>query len=288
MGFVIGQARERRHDGFELGEIALQRSKLRTTPFQHALDDEAQQIFGVLHHIIEIRVRDLRLEHPELRQVTARLALFGAEGRAKAVDLAERHGRGFCVQLARLCQIRFLFIEVVHFEKRAGAFACSRREDGRVDADEALLFIEVANRLRHAIADAQDRPLTTAAQPKMAVRQEEVGAVLLGRDREALDLLHDLAAYNRDLHATRRTFIGLDHAVQDEAGLLAQAAHLIKELGTHIPLEHDGLHIARAVTQLEEVQLALRALVGQPAAQGDCGAYVLLEFLDGCDGMHER
>ena len=42
------------------------------------------------------------------------------------------------------------------------------------------------------------------------------------------------------------------------------------------------------VTQLEEVQLALRALVGQPAAQGDCGAYVLLEFLDGCDGMHER
>ena len=122
----------------------------------------------------------------------------------------------------------------------------------------------------------------------MAVRQEEVGAVFLGRDREALDLLHDLAAYNRDLHATGRTLIGLDHAVQDEARLLAQAAHLIKELGTHIPLEHDGLHIARAVTQLEEVQLALRALVGQPAAQGDCGAYVLLEFLDGCDGMHER
>ena len=48
---------------------------------------------------------DLGLDHPELGEVAARLRLLRAEGRAEAVDLAQRERGGFDVELAGLREV---------------------------------------------------------------------------------------------------------------------------------------------------------------------------------------
>jgi hypothetical protein len=58
-----------------------------------ALHDAGDEILGEVHVAGEVEERDLRLHHPELRQMAARLRLLGAKGRAEAVHLAERHAR---------------------------------------------------------------------------------------------------------------------------------------------------------------------------------------------------
>ena len=60
------------------------------------------ELLGELDSALELQEGDLRLDHPELGQVAARLRLLGAEGRAEAVDLAERRPRRLDVELARL------------------------------------------------------------------------------------------------------------------------------------------------------------------------------------------
>ena len=52
------------------------------------------------------QIGHLRLDHPELGQVAAGLRLFRAEGRAEAVDLAQRQSRGLDIKLAGLRQDR--------------------------------------------------------------------------------------------------------------------------------------------------------------------------------------
>ena len=44
-----------------------------------------------IHIVIEIGEGNFRLDHPELTRVARGVALFGAEGRAKGVDVLERH-----------------------------------------------------------------------------------------------------------------------------------------------------------------------------------------------------
>ena len=80
-------------------------------------------------HVFQMRVGGFGLEHPEFGQVAARLRFFGAERGAERIDLAERRGRGFHVKLAGLRQIGLLVVDVVHFEKRGGAFAGRGREN---------------------------------------------------------------------------------------------------------------------------------------------------------------
>jgi hypothetical protein len=60
------------------------------------------------HVGIGIVERDFGLDHPELGEVPASLGLFRSEGGAEAVDLAERRGDGFYIELARLCEMKRL------------------------------------------------------------------------------------------------------------------------------------------------------------------------------------
>ena len=64
-------------------------------------------LFGDMLDVFEVGERHLRLDHPELGQMAAGLRLLGAERRAEAVDLAERHRIGFVVKLAGLRQVTF-------------------------------------------------------------------------------------------------------------------------------------------------------------------------------------
>ena len=52
--------------------------------FEDALDDEADELFGELHHVVEVGVGDFGLDHPELGEVAARFRFLGAEGWAEA------------------------------------------------------------------------------------------------------------------------------------------------------------------------------------------------------------
>ncbi len=68
--------------------------------FEHAADDVGEKAFGEGHEAVEVEVGDLGLDHPEFSEVAAGFGFFRAEGGAEAVDLAERHGGGFEVELA--------------------------------------------------------------------------------------------------------------------------------------------------------------------------------------------
>ena len=56
----------------------------------------------------------------------------------KHVDLAERRGHGFDVELAGLREVGLFLVDVLHLEERGGAFAGRGREDRRVGERVAL------------------------------------------------------------------------------------------------------------------------------------------------------
>ncbi len=103
--FVIADARKRRTDRFQLRHIAANHLQIGAAIFQHPLDDVAQELFRQPHDVVEAGIRNLRLDHPELGQMTARLRFFGAKRGAERVDLAQRHGRAFDVELSALRQV---------------------------------------------------------------------------------------------------------------------------------------------------------------------------------------
>ena len=171
--------------------VALERARARPArSVEDAADDLDQEVLGEVHVAVEVDERDLGLDHPELGQMAARLRLLGAEGRAEAVHLAERHRAGLHVELAGLREVG-LVVEVVDLEQRRRALARVGREDRRVDQREAVRVEVVAAGADDARAHAQDRVLARRAQPEVAVVHQEVGAVLLRRDRVLVRLLHD-------------------------------------------------------------------------------------------------
>ena len=146
-GVVVADARERGLHCFELCDVAFQDFQLFAAVFQDAADDVDDHLFGDALYFFEIGVGHFGLDHPELGEVAAGLGFLGAEGGAEAVDLAEGHGVGFVVELAGLREVGFLVVEVVDFEKRRGAFAGGRREDGRIDEREAVRYRSSRERL---------------------------------------------------------------------------------------------------------------------------------------------
>ena len=118
--------------------------------------DVDHQTLSELHHIVERRVRHLGFDHPELRQMAARLRLLGAEGRPEPVHPAERHRVRLVVQLTALREIRRGVFEVLDRKERGRAFARRRREDRRVREDEPATVEEVAHRVDHLVPHAED------------------------------------------------------------------------------------------------------------------------------------
>ena len=181
----VGDPRERRQHRFELRGVALEDLQVLRAALEHPADEVADELLGELAEPFELEEGDLGLDHPELHQVAAGLRLLGPEGRAEAVDLAERRGRRLEVELAGLREVG-LVAEVVGLEQRRGALAGRRGEDRRVDQREVALVEEVADRLLDLAAHPQRRPLAARAQPEVAVLHQERGAVLLGGDRVVL------------------------------------------------------------------------------------------------------
>ena len=77
----------------QLLDVALQLRELRGAALEHALHEVRDEVLLEPHVVVRVVPRHLRLDHPELGEVAARLRLLGAEGRAEGVDLPERGGR---------------------------------------------------------------------------------------------------------------------------------------------------------------------------------------------------
>ena len=152
-----------------------------------AREDVLEEVLGELGVVGEIGERDLGLDHPELGEVAARVRVLGAERRAERVDLAQRQAVRLDVELARHGQARFA-CRRSPCRSRPCRRACAagsrgrasrpgtsapapsasrRRDDRRVDPEEAVLVEEAVHRHRERVAHARDRAEDVRARPQV-------------------------------------------------------------------------------------------------------------------------
>src|SRR5256712_4243986 len=283
---VIRHPGERLPDGLEPGRVALEGLELGAAavpgPRQEGDDDVLRQV----EKIRELRVRPLRLHHPELGEVPARLRLLGAEGRSEAIDAAKRHRRRLQVELSGLAQVRLL-VEVIGLEQRGRALAGRRCQDRRVDQHEVALMEEIADRLGDLAPEPQECMLLRGAQPEVAVVEEKVGAVLLRADRIVVRQLVNHDRPELHLVAPRGAIVLADDSGHLQRRFLRHFLAGLEDRGADLRLEGHRLRVPGPVTDDQEGQLALLPLVVQPAADAHLLAVV---GADGPDGrrLHER
>ena len=153
-GLGVGDAREGLCDPLERRDVTLERPReLALVAGQHPRHDADQAVLSQIHVAGEIHVSDLWLDHPELGEMAAGLALLGAEGWAENVDLSERHRAGLAIELPALRQIGVAQVEVGHLEEGARSFAGRRGQDRRVQQREAVIVEVVADGLHDGVAD---------------------------------------------------------------------------------------------------------------------------------------
>src|SRR6516162_3777570 len=97
-----------------------------------------------MHVVVEVEICDLRLDHPEFREMAPGLRFFGAKRRPEAIDLAKGERPRLGIELSALGQICLALAEVVELEQVAGAFARGRGQDRSIEDHEAALVKEVA------------------------------------------------------------------------------------------------------------------------------------------------
>ena len=271
---AVRDPRERLRDDLELLRVALEALQLLAAALEGAADEVDDEVLGELAEALEIEERDLGLDHPELGQVAPRLRLFGAEGRAEAVDLAERGRRRLEVELSGLREVR-LVAEVVRLEEGRRPLDGGSRQDRRVDPDELALVEEVRDRLLHLRADAQHGVLLRRAHPEVAQVHEEVDAVLLRRDRVVLRLAQDLDGRRRHLVPARGALVLAHGSGDPERAFLGRALGGIPHFGRDIGARHDALEVPGSVADDEELDLSRGALVVEPPLHRRRGAGLL-------------
>src|SRR5262245_25002113 len=108
------------------------------------------------------------------------------------------------------------------------------------------------DRLENLVTDSSDRDLPPAAQPEMAVLEEERGPVLLRRDREFGTGPHHVEAGERQLDPALLSRVCLHHTVDDYGCFLRELPdHVPNGLG-QVPSRGNALEIAGPVTEDDE------------------------------------
>src|SRR5207249_2472241 len=231
----VGNPGKRGADPLEWRRVPLQVGELAAPPLQRARHDVGDKLLLQLHIVVGVVPGDLGLDHPELREVPPRLGLFGAERGPEAVHFAERRRGRLDVQLPRLGEVGGAEVEVLGREQIPRRLADRAGEDGRVDQDEVALVEEVADRLDHLVAHARDGDLAAAAQPQVAMFEQEGGAVLLWRDGEVVARSDDLQVRGGELDAARRARVGPHGARDLDRGLLGELRERLPRGGGYAP-----------------------------------------------------
>ena len=170
---------------------------------KNIVDDVFEHALREIHVVFDIREGDFRLDHPEFRGVSRGVGVFGAEGRAEGVNVAEGLCVGFSVQLpgnrevgrlaeeilrvihgAVLSAGRIADVQSRHLEHFAGALCVRARDDRGVDVDKTALLEELMDRVGDQRADAERRLECIRARAQMRNRAQELHAVALFLHRE--------------------------------------------------------------------------------------------------------
>ncbi len=113
---------------------------------------------------------------------------------------------------------------------------------------------------------------------------QEIDAVLLARDRIRRffrNALRHAHARHIQFHARRRTAVFAHRAGHHQARLQREALQGFKHLRRNHRLRHNSLHRSGAIAKRREQQLARRAQVVKPAAQGNSLPNMFFQFGDG-------
>ena len=162
------------------------------------------------------------------------------------------------------------------------------REDGRVGQDEAAIVEEVADRVDDLVPHAQDGLLARRPDPEVPAVHQVVDAVLLRRDRVVVRLGDHREAGPGQLETALGPRVGAHPAGDDDGGLLGEVVGPGKQLLADVGLRHHDLDEAGPVPDDEEMDLAARAAVVQPAPEGDVLAVELGDVLDVGNGRHQN
>ena len=255
---------------------------------EHVGDDELDHILGELHVVGEVGKRDLRLDHPELGRVAGGVGVFGAEGRAEGIDVAEGLREGLAVELAGDGQVRLLAEEVlavvdpavfsagqvIKIERRdlehlARALAVGAGDERRMDVDEVALLEELVDGVGDEAADAEDGLEGVRARTQM-----RHGAQILHRMALGLDgIIRGGRTLDKDLARLQlKRLLGLgrqdERAGDDDGRADVQLGDLgeVRELGA---VDDLYLRKERAVGQVDEAEILACAQIAHPAADLD-------------------
>ncbi len=281
---VVRDAREGLLHQFELRDVPVEPAQFGPAALEHARHHRDHQVLGQLDDIVELREGDLRLDHPELGEMAARLRLLGPERRAEAVDAAEGHGVGLVVELAALREVRRGVVEVLDREERRRALAGRRREYRRVGQDEATIVEERPHGGDDLGAHPEDGALALAANPEVPAIHEEIDAVLLRRDGVVRRRADDLERRQVEFEAPGRPRVGTDRPRHDDRRFLRQVIGLPERLLVDGGLRHDALDEAAAVADGQEVDPAARPPGVQPSPDDHALAFVPGDVFDVGEG----
>ena len=124
--------------------------------------------------------------------------------------------------------------------------------------------------------------LAARAEPQVPVVHQELGPVVLRRDRVLGGRRReDLERAHPDLVLARVLRVRAHLAGHDERGLLREVAGELERLGAHVARADDGLDDPGSIAELEELDLLAPAPVVEPALERDRLANVISEPLDG-------
>ena len=91
----------------------------------------AQVALCAVHVVYEVTKGDLRLDHPELGEVTSRVRVLGTEGRPKCIDRTKSTCEVLAVELPGHSEVRGLAKEVLR-----GMCADARRVEIELRSDD--------------------------------------------------------------------------------------------------------------------------------------------------------
>jgi hypothetical protein len=178
--FPIGNAHKigTRHMVQPLQQTLVHKPVEKVKVVRAALHYRADNIFHHVlregHVVVQVRKRDLRFNHPELRGMALRIGFFRAERRAESIYFPESHCHAFRLELpgngersvsaekvlrivgpAVLCFRDAVEVERSHGEHFAGALAVAAGNQRGIHIDKAAFLKKAVDRIRCGGTDAE-------------------------------------------------------------------------------------------------------------------------------------
>ena len=186
------------------------------TVFEQIPENVLQEIPGQSGIVVEIGKSNFGLDHPKLRQVTARIGVFGAERRTKRIDARQRRRirldveltrngqmRGFAKEILRIVDFALVVarnigkIERRNFEHIARALAVTARDEWRMNPIKLAFVEELMNGHRKRVANASNGAKHIGSRAQMGDFAQKFGRMGLGLNRIRIGIFDPTDDFDR-------------------------------------------------------------------------------------------